>query len=301
VHSNKTPDVRVANLATNQHRVAAYWQLRRCGLSAAAIRHRVSNGRLHPMHEGVYAVGHRDVGRKGFLMAAVLACGKGAALSHRTGADHRGLIRTSSAAIHVTVPSRYKPKLRGVIVHLTRQMTDADWTIVDGIPVTSVPRTLLDLAPLVSPRELVKALEQAERLRLFDMHAFEELLGRSRGRRGAKALRAALAELYAQAPDTKSPLEDRFFDFCRERCIELPQLNVVIADFCVDAAWPSKGVVVELDSRAHHTGIDAFEEDRKRDAKLQVAGHRIVRVTDHRLADDPDELEADIRCLLASG
>ena len=293
-----TPEVRVADLATNQHRVAAYRQLRKCGLGPAAIRHRVGTGRLHPIHDGVYAVGHRDIGRAGFLMAAVLACGKGAALSHRTGADHRGLIRTSSAAIHVTVPSRYKPKVRGVIVHLTRQMTDADWTIVDGIPVTSVPRTLLDLAPLVSTRELVKALEQAERLRLFDLRAFEELLGRSQGRRGAKALRVALAEVCAEAPDTKSPLEDRFFDFCRDRGIELPQLNVVIAGFCVDAAWPSKGVVVELDSRAHHAGLEAFEEDRKRDTKLQVAGFQIVRVTDRRLTHEPDELEADLRSLL---
>ena len=293
-----TPDVRVANLATNQHRVAAYRQLRKCGLGPAAIRHRVEHGRLHPIHDGVYAVGHRDIGREGFLTAAVLACGNGAVLSHRTAADHWGLIRTSSPAIHVTVRSRNRPKVKGVAVHLTRQMTEADWTIHDGISVTSVPRTLLDLAPVVAPCELIKALEQAERLRLFDLRAFEELLGRSRGRRGAKGLRVALAELYAEAPDTKSPLEDRFFDFCLDRGLELPQLNVAIAGYCVDAAWPSKGVVVELDSRAHHTGLEAFEEDRKRDAKLQVAGHRIIRVTDHRLNDEADELEADLRSLL---
>jgi very-short-patch-repair endonuclease len=100
-------------------------------------------------------------------------------------------------------------------------------------------------------------------------------------------------------PDTRSPLEDEFRDFCRDRGIELPQVNVVIAGFCVDAAWPSKKVVVELDSRTHHSGIHAFEEDRKRDAKLQVAGHRIVRVTRHRLRHEADDLEADLRRLLA--
>jgi len=178
-------------------------------------------------------------------------------------------------------------------------MTPADWTRKDGIPVTSVPRTLIDLAAIAGPRELTKALEQAERLRLFDLRAFEELLGRSRGRRGARALRQALAELTDQPPDTRSPLEEEFLDFCRERNIRPPQLNVVIAGFCVDAAWPDKKVVVELDSRTHHTGIHAFEEDRRRDAKLQVAGHRILRVTRHRLTREADDLQADLRRLLA--
>jgi very-short-patch-repair endonuclease len=219
-------------------------------------------------------------------------------LGHRTAVDHWGLIKTSSPAIHVTVPKSNKPHVDGVIVHLTRRLTDADWTIKDGIPVTSVPRTLLDFASVASRRELIRAIEQAQRLRLFDMRAIQELLGRSRGRRGAKALRAALAELEEEPPDTRSPLEDRFLDFCRERQIEPPQLNVFIAGFCVDAAWPTKKVVVELDSRRHHSGINAFEDDRKRDTKLQVAGFQIVRVTDRRLTREADELEADLRSLL---
>jgi very-short-patch-repair endonuclease len=178
-------------------------------------------------------------------------------------------------------------------------MTSADWTRRDGFPVTSVPRTLLDLAPIARPRELIKALEQAQRLRLFDLRAIQEVLARSNGRKGAKALRAALAELYEEPPDTKSPLEDRFRDFCRERNIQPPQFNVVIADYCVDAAWPKQKVVVELDSRRHHMGVDAFEDDRERDTKLQLAKFRIVRVTDRRLTHKADQLEAELRGLLA--
>jgi very-short-patch-repair endonuclease len=158
---------------------------------------------------------------------------------------------------------------------------------------------LVDVAAVLTHRELIKALEQAQRLRLFDLRAIEEVLARSNGRKGAKALRRALAELADEAPDTWSPLEDEFFEFCRDRHIPLPQLNVVIAGFCVDAAWPDKRVIVELDSRTHHTGIHAFEEDRKRDAKLQVAGHRILRVTRHRLRHEGDDLESDLRRLLA--
>lgn len=293
-----TPDLLAANLAAGQHRVAARWQLRKCGLGREGIRHRVKNGRLQSIHRDVFAVGPGRLTRAGFLIAAVLACGKGAVLSHLTAAVHWGLIRSASPAIHVTVPRRKKPAVAGVIVHLTRHMTSADWTIKDGIPVTSVARTLLDLAGVVSQRELIVAIEQAEKLRIFDLRAIEQLLGRSRGRRGAKALRAALAEVYGEPADTRSPLEDDFVDFCRMRHIPSPQLNVVIAGFCVDAAWPDKKVVVELDSRQHHTGIHAFEEDRKRDAKLQVAGHRIVRVTRHRLTREADDLEGDLRRLL---
>jgi very-short-patch-repair endonuclease len=296
-----TPDLRAANLAAKQHRVAARWQLRKCGLGREALRHRVKNGRMQSIHDDVFAVGPGRLTRAGFLIAAVLACGKGAVLSHMTAAVHWGLVSSASAAIHVTVPRRRKPAVTGVVVHLTRQMTSGDWTIKDGIPVTSVARTLLDLAGVVSQRELIKAIEQAEKRRIFDLRAVHELLARSKGRKGATALRDALAELYGEPPDTRSPLEDEFRDFCRERQIPAPQLNVVIAGFCVDAAWPHHRVVVELDSRAHHTGIHAFEEDRKRDAKLQVAGHRIVRVTRRRLRHEADDLEGDLRRLLGVG
>jgi len=296
-----TPDVRAANLAAKQHRVAARWQLKKCGLGPKAIRHRVNTRRLQEIHDDVFALGPGKLTRAGFLIAAVLACGKGAVLSHLTAAVHWGLIRSASAAIHITVPRRKKPEVDGVTVHLTRQLTSADWTIKDGLPVTSVARTLMDLAGVLGSRELIKAIEMAEKRRIFDLRAVEEILERSRGRRGAKALRAALAELNGEPPDTRSPLEDEFVDFCRERHIPPPQLNVVVAGFCVDAAWPDRKVVVELDSRTHHSGVHAFEEDRKRDAKLQVAGHRIIRVTRHRLRHEPEDLDADLRCLLGVG
>ncbi|HKN95064.1 MAG TPA: DUF559 domain-containing protein [Thermoleophilaceae bacterium] len=257
----------------------------------------MDNGRLQAIHDDVFAVGPGRLERPGFLIAAVLACGKGAVLSHLTAAVHWGLIRSASAAIHITVPRRKKPKVKGVTVHLTRQMTSADWTIEEGIPVTSVARTLLDLAGVLRSRELIKAIEQAEKRRIFDLRAVHESLARSKGRKGAAALREALAELQGEPPDTRSPLEDEFVEFCRERDIPLPQFNVVVAGFCVDAVWPDKRVVVELDSRAHHTGIHAFEDDRTRDAKMQVAGHRIIRVTRHRLRNEADDLEADLRAV----
>lgn len=294
----ETPDMRVADLADRQHRVVEYQQLRELGLGEGAIQYRADAGRLHRIHDGVYAVGHRKLARAGHLIAAVFACGKGAVVSHITAAVLWNLISRSTAAIHVTVPRSKKPRIDGVTVHLTRRLPDCDRDEVDGIPVTSVARTLLDIASVLPRPQLVRAIEQAERLRLFDMRAMEELLRRSRGKRGTKALRAALAEAASEPPDTRSPLEDRFRDFCRERGIEQPAFNVMIAGYCVDAAWPSKRVVVELDSRRHHTGTDAFEGDRKRDTKLQVAGFQIARVTDWRLKHEPDDLYEDLSGLL---
>lgn len=240
--------MRMADLADRQHGVVEYQQLRELGLGEAAIQYRADAGRLHRVHEGVFAVGHRKLSRAGHLVAAVLACGKGALVSHITAAVLWNLISRSTAAIHVTVPRSKKPRIDGVTVHLTRQLPDCDRAEVDGIPVTSVARTLLDLAAILESPRLIRAIEQAERLRVFDLREVEELLARSRGKRGAKALRAALAEVAGEPPDTRSPLEDGFRDFCRERGIEEPSFNVMVAGYCVDAAWPSQRVVVELDS-----------------------------------------------------
>lgn len=294
----KTPDALVADLASAQHRVVKEGQLVALGLKRGAIRHRVECGRLHRIHKGVYAVGAPSLSRSGFLIAAVFACGEGAVLSHKTAADHWGLIRTSSPAIHVTVPRNKKPQVSDVTLHLTRDLPSQDCAVEDRIPVTSVPRTLVDLAAIARPGELIQALEHAQRLRLFDMRAMEELLGRSNGRRGARALRGALKELFEEAPDTRSPLEERFCHYCKKRKLPMPAFNVPVAGFLVDAVWLEQKVAVELDSRRHHSGIDAFEGDRKRDTKLQLAGFRIVRITDRRVKNEADEVEADLRLLL---
>jgi len=162
---------------------------------------------------------HRD----GFLIAAVFACGEGTLLGHRTGVVHWGLLRSASPAIHVIVQRKRKPVVEGVTVHLTRQLTDADRAVVRGIPVTSLARTLVDFAGVARPGELIEAIEQAERLRIFDLNAVNEVLTRSRGRRGAKALRAALKELHGEEPpDLKSTLERDFRSYCKSRDLPIP-------------------------------------------------------------------------------
>ena len=160
------------------------------GLGRGALDHRVATGRLRVLYPGVYAVGHRVLTELGRWLAAVKACGPGSVLSHTSGAALSDLRRSSSPIVHVTTPNRGSP--RGIRVHRVRSLHPDDVAVIDGVPVTSVARTLLDLADVLQPRQLIRAIEQAERLQIFDLRAVERLLARSRGRR-VRVLRNAMA------------------------------------------------------------------------------------------------------------
>jgi predicted transcriptional regulator of viral defense system len=164
-------DIRVASVAARQGGVAHFDQLRACGLGTEAIRYRLKVGRLHRLIPRVYAVGHTVVSRKGWLHAALLYCGPSSVLSHWTSAEVRGVSRRSSRLIHVTVPGRNGFKLGDLRVHRTRRLEPADTEAVDGLQVTSLSRTFLDCARLARPGELVSMMEQAQRMRIFDMPA----------------------------------------------------------------------------------------------------------------------------------
>jgi hypothetical protein len=287
----------IAALAARQYGVVASWQLLALGLSRGAISRRVAAARLHPVHRGVYAVGHSALAGPGRLMAAVLAHGPTALLSHRSGAGWLGILPDHRSVIDVTVPTRSRGTRAGVVVHCVRRLHPDDRTVVDGIPVTSLARTLLDVAETEPLRRLERAFEEAERQRLFDLRALELLCERSRGRRGVRPLRALMAQAI-EPPATRSELERRFLDVCRDAGLPAPAMNVVVAGHDVDAAWLDRRLVVELDSRAFHHTRTAFEADRVRDGVLQVAGQRVLRVTHRRLETEPHAVVATVRALL---
>jgi len=187
---------------------------------------------------------------------------------------------------------------QGVVAHTVRRLHDDDRTLVDGIPVTAIPRTLLDVAE-VAPHRLERAIEAAERLGLFDLGAVNALIERSHGRHGLRALDAAL-RAYRDPPVTQSELERLFLDLCRDADIPTPACNVSVAGNVVDAVWEDRPLVVELDGRAFHSTRAAFERDRKRDADLQLAGYRVLRVTHRRLSDEPGEVVSAVRALLTA-
>jgi very-short-patch-repair endonuclease/predicted transcriptional regulator of viral defense system len=273
---------RVAELATRQHGVVARDQLVRIGYGADAIDFRIDRGRLHVVHRGVYAAGHPGLSLRGRWMAAVLCAGPAAVLSHRSAAALWGLMKPSAHPTEVTATAERKhPGLR---THVT-SLTAADRTIHDGIPVTSVARTLLDLAA-VAPGRLDRALEESERLELFDLREVEELLARSRGRRGVARLRIALA-VYREPVFSRSELERRFLRLVRRESLPLLAMNCNVAGHEVDALWPEEQLIVELDGYEYHRTRRAYEDDRLRDDNLALAGHDVVRLTWSRL-NEPD-------------
>jgi very-short-patch-repair endonuclease len=208
-----------------------------------------------------------------------------------------GLLATSGTRIDVTaVRSNSKNRPR-ITLHRARRLHVDDRASVDGIPVTSIPRTLLDLAEVVSWRQLERAVEEAERSGRFDLRATERLIARSQGRHGLPVLLAVISG-YREPPVTRSELERVFLDLCREAGLPSPAVNAFVAGFEVDAVWYGRRLVVELDGHNSHGTRAAFERDRVRDAALQLEGYRVVRVTYRRLAAEPAEVIATVRGLL---
>lgn len=236
-------------------------------------------------------------------MAAVLACGPGAVLSHRSVAELLGIRWAESLLIDVSTPGRRGHRRPGIVVHSGDVLTEVDLTVVSGIPATTVARTLLDLASVVGPDALRRACREAEVQRLFDLRAVNDLLNRSRGRRGVRVLRNVV-EGMGEPSHTRSELEERFLGLCLQAGLPRPSVNstVEVAGEIleVDFAWPSHHLVVEADGRLFHDTASAFERDRRRDQLLARAGWRVIRCTWRQATREPGDLVATIRSLLTA-
>jgi hypothetical protein len=294
-------DAAIAELADRQHGVVARSQLLGLGFGRGAIARRLEAKRLHPVHRGVYAVGHRRLSQQAWSIAAVLACGPGAVLSHRSAALLWGILEGSRATVEISA-RRELGSRRGIRARVA-SIAEDERTVEAGIPVTTVPRTLLDLAAVLQPHELNRALERAEALRLSDPLPLVAVVERHRGRRGTASLRRVLDIGPVRPAITKSELERRFRTFLERAGLPLPQTNVwlqVAGTWIeVDCVWAERRLIVELDSRTYHGTSVAFERDRGRDRGLQAAGWRVVRVTERAMREGPAALGADLRALLS--
>lgn len=211
-------------------------------------------------------------------MAAVLACGGGAALSHRSAAALWALRPSATARVDVTVSSRGGRKPRaGIAVHRPENLRPEHLTHHDGIPVTTPARTLVDLAAVVDQASLSRAVDRAETLQLFDLKGVRAVLETSQ-RPGRRAL-VEILDLAAAPAVTRSELEDRFLELCVDERIELPFVNARLGPYEIDFLWPRHRVAVETDGHRHHGTRSAFERDRARDARLVAAGYRVLRFT----------------------
>ncbi|HET8863047.1 MAG TPA: type IV toxin-antitoxin system AbiEi family antitoxin domain-containing protein [Solirubrobacterales bacterium] len=293
----------IGELARRQHGVVTRAQLIELGLGEDAIDTRLSGGRLYRLHRGVYAFGHGIVPIEGHWLAAVLRVGEGAVMSHRSAAELWGIRRgRERARVDVSTPRRTR-SLPAIRRHCM-QLAPDEATTRRSIPVTTLVRTLFDIASEASAESFEGAIREAEYLYRFRIEDLEDLLDRHPGRRGAKTIKTCLHRL-GRGPRgrTRSRLEVRFAGVLARSELPNPELNVLldIDGFKVEAdcLWREQRLIVELDGgQAHRTRV-AFESDRERDRRLQAAGWRVIRITWRQL-DDPAAVLADLRRLLSS-
>jgi hypothetical protein len=272
------PEPGLAEVAQRQWGVVSVEQLRALGLGRSATTRRVQAGRLHRLYVGVYAVGHTALRREGRWLAAVLACGKGAVLSHRSAAAHWGLLATTQAHVDVTA-ARGRRGAPGIRLHRSRSLDARDTTSHEGMPITTVARTLLDLAASVREDRLERALAQAMHLDLYDHRAITDVIGRSNGHRGGSILAGATER---EPKLTKSAWEARMLTLIRDAGLPEPLVNESFDapdhGLCrPDFHWPAHRLIVETDGWKAHRTRAAFEQDRAKDAALTAAGYRVMR------------------------
>jgi very-short-patch-repair endonuclease len=288
-------DGRLAALAARQHGVVSLAQLLDLGFGPHGIAERIRTGRLHRIQRGVYAISPARLRREGYWLAAVLACGPGAVLSHRDAAALWELRPSAGAKVDVTVSTRFgRVKRRGIRVHRSGRLTREETVARDGVPVTTVARTLLDLADVLPDQGLKRAIDEAEYRGRFDLISLSAVVENNPGRRGAKVL--ALARQPPQR--TRSDLEQDFLAFCRRHRLPRPTVGAAIAGYEADFVWPEARLIVETDGLAAHRTRRAFEDDRTRDRRTLRAGYHTIRLTDRALRHDQQEVARDLRDLL---
>ena len=295
----------LADLATRQYGVVSTAQLRAFGYAKRTVLEWAAAGRLHRLHQGVYAVGHRRLTWNGWCMAGVLGAEPNetdqvvwpAVASHGSAAYLWGIYRFEPGRIDVTAPIRRRAK-RDFVVHFSSILAEEDRAARDGIPVTALPRTLLDLAIRARPGQLDRHLERAEELGLLDLPALQALLARAGGHRGRGRLASALSLYQPDPAFTRSKFERRFREATRRAGLPPPSMNFNTEGYELDAYWPAERFAVELDLFETHGTRAAFERDRLRQEELKLAGIEIIRVTGPRFKREPDEVVRRVAALL---
>lgn len=292
-------DRAIFDLAKRQRGLMTSRQLAALGVGRRTIERWVASGRLRRVHRGVYAVGPQPLTRRGRWLAAVLAKGPEAVLSHESAAALWGLAG-DRREVDVTAPrGRRGPNDSGIRLHRGKLARD-EWMSREGIPVTTVARTLFDLAEAVGPPQLKRAWDEADRLNLLRVKQVAAIYERGRGRRARTDIKPLLDAERLYEERRRSPLEDRFAAFVRAYRLPPPQTNVLVDGDEVDALWPTARLIVELDSWEFHAHRAAFEKDRSRDTDHLLSGYRTIRVTHRRLDREADRLAAQIRALLGA-
>lgn len=275
----------IAAVAAEQYGYITRTQLLAIGLSPRAIQYRVEIGQLISVHAGVYAVGHVNKSPVARACAAVLACGTGAVLSHDSAVSLWGFSKYWSMRYEVTVASSHRRR-EGITIHRSRTLARRDVTHHLGIRVTSSARTVLDEAPRLTDQRLTRMVNDARHSRFLHLDALADVIDRNPTHPGAKRLRPFVR---TRSGLTRSELEDRFVAFAKRYGLPTPETNVPLLGYIVDVLFPAEKVIVEVDSWEFHRFRSTFESDRNRDADMLAAGFLTVRVTDSRMAQNPEQ------------
>jgi len=278
-------------LVRRQHGVVTRAQLIDFGLATGAIAHRLRRGRLHRVHYGVYAVGRPDLSRTGRWMAAVISCGPEAVLSHRGAAALHGIATAAGGRIEVTVPPASARRRPGLRVY-RRTVGTAERTVVDGVPVTTVERTLLDLAPLLSRKRLEAAVNAADKHDMVDPEQLRAALARYAGQRGVVRLRQLLDRHTFTLTD--SDLECEFLPIVWAAGLDRPRTGEWVNGFEVDFYWPDLGLVVETDGLRYHRTPATQARDRLRDQTHTAAGLTTLRFTHAQVHYEPRHVRSTL-------
>ncbi len=280
-------------LVARQHGVVSRAQLLERGVSGQAIKRRRASGRLHPVRRGVYVVGRPELGRVGHLLAAVLACGPEALISHWTAAELWRILAPRSGPIDVSVPAPRAPRSPGIRVHRRQQLTDADRATAERVPVTAIVRTLLDLAAIgVAESLLERAVNEADHLDLINPEDLRAALERHTGQPGVARLRTLLERDTFTLTD--SELERLFLPIARSAGLPPPLTQRRVNGFRVDFFWPELGLVVEADSLRYHRTPARQAADRRRDQAHVAAGLAPLRFTHAQVRYQPAHVRATL-------
>ncbi len=290
-------DRTIGALADRQHGVVSHAQLRKAGLSGQAIGRAVRAGRLRPVFRGIYSVGHAIMHRKGWWMAALLACDEAAALSHTSAAALWGLRNAPTLPVEIIASGDRGRKHERIRTHRMR-LEPSDSVVLDGLRVTTPARTIVDLAGGLSARSLRETVERAQDLRRFDPAKIGAALARAPSRLGGGALADLLELLQPDADNARSHLERLFIALLRKASLPMPEVNAVIGGLKRDFVWPDPRLVVETDGYRYHASKQAQRRDRRRDRQLTALGWRPVRFTYEEVAFEPAEIARELITLL---
>jgi len=289
----RTVEARIAEIASRQHGVVSRRELLKAGVSPTEIRRRVRRGALISIHRGVFRVGHQAPSRLALYMAAVMACGERSLLCGRAAAHLLGLQRRPPSLPEVRCSG--ERRIRGVVTHRVRRAELTDGTTWRGIPVTSVQRTIVDLAAALEAPALARAVHEADVRHHTTPEQIEAVLARRHNWPGARKLRWVIG---GEIPVTLSRLEKRFLERLRTASLPQPLMNGRVGGRYVDCRWPERRLIVELDGYRYHRSRHAFEQDREREREARARGDEFRRYTWRDVEEEPERMLSDLQRLL---